>query len=115
VESNRQCGAAAHALSQVYLLVVEPLVVPVVPDEELEPVAPGVDELVPPVVPLVEPDGLVVELLEPGVVVALPVPDVPVSEPDVPADDVPPVLPVVPVEPVVPLVAAEPPGVPAVP
>jgi hypothetical protein len=108
-------ATTAHVLSKAYLLVVEPLVVPVVPDEELEPVAPGVDGLVPPVVPLVEPDGLVVELLEPGDVVALPVPDVPVSEPDVPADDVPPVLPVVPVEPVVPLVAAEPPAVPAVP
>jgi hypothetical protein len=82
--------------------------------EELEL---GVEELVPPVVPLVEPvpvaepevepDGLVAELLEPGVVVELPVPDAPdASEPEVPAD-VPPAVPV-------PLVAAEPlvPGAP---
>jgi hypothetical protein len=109
----RDSTATAYALPEDYLFVVEPLelVEPVFPEVE-DPVAPGVvEELVPPVVPLVAPDGLVDELLlEPGVVVvALPVPVAPVvSEPDVPADDVPPVLPVVPVEPVVPLVAAEP-------
>lgn len=80
------------------------------PEDELEL---GVDELVPPAVPLVEPDGVVAELPEPGVVVvALPVPEAPeASEPDVPAD----VPPVVPLVPVLPLVAAEPPLVPAAP
>jgi hypothetical protein len=114
-------SSTAHRLSQDYLLVLplvdslEP-VVPVVPEGELELLAPGVEEpVVPPVVPVapeVEPDG-VVELLEPGVAEELLVPDVPAaSEPEVPAD----VPPVVPVVPVAPLVAVEPPPlVPAAP
>jgi hypothetical protein len=80
----------------------EPLVEP----EELGVELLGVDEVEPlgvvvveepvPALPDVAPEGLVLELLEPGVVVALPVPDVPVpSEPEVPPD----VLPVLPVEP----------------
>jgi hypothetical protein len=108
MESRRQRRCCRREIGYLVVPDDEPLVEPEVLGVELL----GVDEVEPlgvvvveepvPALPDVAPEGLVLELLlEPGVVVALPVPDVPVpSEPEVPADVLP-VLPVVPVEPAV--------------
>jgi len=102
---------ALPGVGDAYLLLDEPLVWPLVFEDEPEGVVELLEPLVPPVVPVApevdEPDGVALVLPDGGVV-ALPVPDVPVSEPAVP-----PVDPVVPVLPLVPPVAAF--GLPLVP